>query len=78
MEKIITTIRKMGKPVNVVITLDMAKTYDRVSWFFLIKVLRKTSFSNVFIHIIWSLISNNWYLVLINGSDMVSFTLLEA
>lgn len=52
-----------------VIKLDVAKAYDRVYWFFLIKVLKKMGFSNGFVDIIWRLISNNWYSVLINGQS---------
>ncbi|XP_047264042.1 uncharacterized protein LOC124896540 [Capsicum annuum] len=39
-------IGKRGKPENVVLKLDMAKAYDRVSWFFLMKVLTKMGFSS--------------------------------
>lgn len=52
---------------NVVVKLDMAKAYDRVSWTFLIKVLRKFGFSEVLIDMIWRLVANNWYSVLVNG-----------
>lgn len=30
----VSDIRKMGEKTNVVLKLDMSKTYDRVSWFF--------------------------------------------
>uniref|UniRef100_A0A0V0IJX9 Putative ovule protein n=1 Tax=Solanum chacoense TaxID=4108 RepID=A0A0V0IJX9_SOLCH len=66
-QEIVTDIRKRGKPANVVIKLDMSKPYDRVSWFFLMKVLRRMGFSNDFVDLIWRLISNNWYSILING-----------
>lgn len=32
-QELVTNITKRGKPTNVVIKLDMAKAYDRVSWF---------------------------------------------
>lgn len=53
--------------MNVVVKLDMAKAYDRVSWIFLMKVLRKFGFSEVIIDMVWRRIFNNCYYVLING-----------
>jgi len=38
-----------------------------VSWVFLTKVLRKFGFSEVMIDMVWRIMSNNWYSVLING-----------
>ncbi|XP_047269152.1 uncharacterized protein LOC107862039 [Capsicum annuum] len=43
-QEIVTGIRKRGNPTNVVIKIDMMKDYDRVSWFFLMKVLRRRVF----------------------------------
>nr|XP_016479792.1 PREDICTED: uncharacterized protein LOC107801044 [Nicotiana tabacum] len=40
-KEIVTDIRLRGKPSNVVIKLDMANAYDRVSWKYLLHVLRK-------------------------------------
>lgn len=51
-----------------VIKLDMSKTYDKLSWTFLSNVLRKTRFSEKFIEMIFRLISNNWYSIIINGT----------
>ena len=48
-QEIVTNIKKRGKLTNVVIKLDMSKAYDRVSWFFIMKVLRKMWFSNDFV-----------------------------
>ena len=48
-QEIVANIKKRGKPTNVVIKLDMSKAYDRVSWFFIMKVLRKMWFSNDFV-----------------------------
>nr|XP_016490602.1 PREDICTED: uncharacterized protein LOC107810356 [Nicotiana tabacum] len=50
------------KPAKVVIKLDMAKAYDRVSWKYLLHVLRKMGFSEHFINMVWNLVSNNWSL----------------
>ncbi|XP_060190651.1 uncharacterized protein LOC132619914 [Lycium barbarum] len=66
-QEIVTDIRKRGKPTNVIINLDMAKAYDRVSWLFFIRILNKMGFSEGFVDMIWRLIANNWYSVMING-----------
>lgn len=76
-QEIITDIRKRGKPTNVVIKLDMAKAYGRVSWHFLINVLHKLGFDKLFVDKIWRLMSNNWYSVLINGQPTSFSILLE-
>lgn len=68
-QEIVIDINKRGKPSNVVIKLDMAKAYDRLCWFFLMNVLRKMGFSNNFVNLIWRLVANNWYSVLINGQS---------
>ncbi|XP_075101658.1 uncharacterized protein LOC142177094 [Nicotiana tabacum] len=68
-QEIITDIRLRGKPANVVIKLDMAKAYDRVSWKYLLHVLRKMGFTENFINMVWNLMSNNWYSVLVNGQS---------
>lgn len=59
---------------NVIIKLDMTKAYDRLSWLFLIKVLRAFGFHETFVDRIWRLLSNNWYSVLINGKPEGYFT----
>ncbi|XP_070028777.1 putative mitochondrial protein AtMg01250 [Nicotiana tabacum] len=45
----------------------MEKTYDRVSWKYLLHVLRRMGFAKCFINMVWDLIANNWYSVLINS-----------
>lgn len=68
-QELVTYIAKRGKPANVVLKLDMAKAYDRVSWFFLMKVLRKMGFDSKFVDMVWRLIANNYYSVLLNGQS---------
>ncbi|XP_070046820.1 uncharacterized protein [Nicotiana tomentosiformis] len=65
--EIVTDIRLRGKPANVVIKFDMANAYDRVSSKYLLRVLRKMGFAEHYIHMIWNLLANNWYSVLMNG-----------
>ncbi|XP_060183095.1 uncharacterized protein LOC132613053 [Lycium barbarum] len=71
-QEIIADIRLRTKPANVVMKLDMATTYDRVSWLFLLKVLRKFGFSEVLVDMIFRLVSNS-YSVLINGQHQGFF-----
>ncbi|XP_075080475.1 uncharacterized protein LOC107786790 [Nicotiana tabacum] len=67
-QEIVTDMRLRTKAgPNVVIKLDMTKAYDRLSWLFLTKVLRKMGFSERFIGLVFDLVGNNWYSVLING-----------
>lgn len=73
----VTDIRLKGKPTNVVTKLDMYKAYDRVSWLFLTRVLRKMGFSEIFIDLIWKLLANNWYSILFNGKSKIFFIQLE-
>lgn len=68
-QEIISDIRKRGNPDNVAIELDMTKAYDRIEWTFLIKVLEKMGFDNNFVDMIWRLIANNWYSIILNGQS---------
>lgn len=55
-------IHHIKKPIiggNVVLKLDMAKTYDRVSWFYICIVMRKMGFAETIIDMLWRIISNN-------------------
>lgn len=53
---------------NVVINLDMTKAYDRVSWSYTCLVLRRMGFGEIFIDMVWRIMSNNRYSVIVNGS----------
>ncbi|XP_019161001.1 PREDICTED: uncharacterized protein LOC109157602 [Ipomoea nil] len=68
--KIVTKL--MGK--DVVLKLDMAKAYDRVSWFFLVSVMRRMGFSEVWIDLVYRAVSNVWYSVIVNGVKEGFFT----
>lgn len=67
-QEIIHGIRKPKDGNNVVIKLDMAKAYDRVSWSFICIVLRKMGFGEMFIDMMWRIMNNNWYSININGT----------
>ena len=58
-QEIIHQIKKPNIGSNVVIKLDMAKAYDRVSWSYICLVIRKMGFDEVFIDMVWRIMSNN-------------------
>ena len=66
-QEITHRIKQPNKGDNVVIKLDMAKAYDRVSWSYTCLVLQKMGFGENFIDLVWRIMSNNWYSVIING-----------
>lgn len=68
-QEIIRAIRLRSKWHSVVAKLDMAKADDRVSWIVLTKVMRKFGFYEFIIDMVWRLLSNNWYSIIINGKQ---------
>nr|XP_027067566.1 uncharacterized protein LOC113693192 [Coffea arabica] len=63
-----------GAGGNLALKLDMVKAYDRVSWRFLIAVLRRFGFGEGFIDMVWKLISNVWFSeVLSRGLESLVF-----
>ncbi|XP_075095058.1 uncharacterized protein LOC142173378 [Nicotiana tabacum] len=73
-QEIVHNIKRNNNRGNVVIKMDMAKAYDRLSWNFLMVVMRKFDFSEAWIDIIWRLVSDVWYSIMINGSRKGLFT----
>ena len=47
--------------------LGMEKAYDRVEWSFLLVMLRKFGFEEHVVDIIFRLVSNNWFSILVDG-----------
>lgn len=45
----------------------MMKAYDTVNWIYLVNVMRSFDFGECWIDMVWTLISNPWFWVLING-----------
>ncbi|XP_027077018.2 uncharacterized protein [Coffea arabica] len=53
---------------NVALKLNMMKAYDRVVWPFLLNVLRAFEFGEQWIDMVWRLIVNVWFSVVVNRS----------
>lgn len=70
-QEIAQNISKYNKGGNIIIKLDMAKAYDRMSWSFLQAVLLKFGFATTWVDWIMRLINNVWYSIVINGSRHV-------
>ena len=66
-KEIIHQIKKPNIGSNVIIKLDMAKAYDRVSWSYSCLLLRKIGFLEIFINMVWRIMDNNWYSIIVNG-----------
>ena len=55
----------------------MAKVYDRISWIFLIQVMRRFGFGEMWLDMIWRLILSCHFSVLINGKPCGFFNSSE-
>jgi len=75
-QEIIRDISRRNQLYNVVVKLDMTKAYDRVSWKYLVQVLRRFGYSERIIDMIVRLLNNNWYSVIINGQSYGFFSFL--
>nr|XP_027088507.1 uncharacterized protein LOC113709854 [Coffea arabica] len=65
-ELVVDLDRRLRHP-NLMLKLDMEKAYDRVEWPFLLFMLRKFGFTEHVVDLIFRLVSNNWFSVLVNG-----------
>ena len=66
-QELVHDLNRRTRGGNVVLKLDMAKAYDRLSWPFLLHMLRAFGFSEHWISLINHAISNSWFSVLVNG-----------
>lgn len=53
---IVRDINKRAKLFNMVVKLDMTKAYDRVSWIFLTKVMKRFGFGERIIDMVWRIL----------------------
>ncbi|XP_027124270.2 uncharacterized protein [Coffea arabica] len=65
-ELILDLDKKLCHP-NVILKLDMEKAYDRVDWGFLLYMLREFGFKEGVVDLVFRLVSNVWFSVLVNG-----------
>ncbi|XP_027081100.2 uncharacterized protein [Coffea arabica] len=68
-QEVVSGIGKRNRGGNVAMKLDMSKAYDRVAWGHIINVLRSFGFGEIFIDMVWRLLSNVWFSIIINGSS---------
>ncbi|GAA0159744.1 hypothetical protein LIER_16452 [Lithospermum erythrorhizon] len=52
---------------NVIMKLDMTKAFDKVSWSFLSIILQKFGFSDAWISLVMSCVTNCWFSMVVNG-----------
>ncbi|XP_060182093.1 uncharacterized protein LOC132611726 [Lycium barbarum] len=71
-QEMVHNMNKAEPNDNVVMKLDMAKAYDRVSWTYMCHVLKQLGFSGSWVDLIHRIISNNWYSININGTRMLN------
>ena len=64
-QELLSDIKKPNRGGNVMLKLDMMKAYGMVSWIFLTQVLRRFGFSEIWIDMVWMLVSNVWFSIIV-------------
>lgn len=67
-------LHKKSRDGNIIIKLDMSKAYDRISWSYLIRVMRKFGFNEKWCDLIFRCISNGRYSIQWHGQLYGYFT----
>lgn len=57
-QEIAQSIKQYNKDGNLIMKLDMAKAYDKMSWNFLMSVMKRFDFSGILLDMIWRIIAN--------------------
>ncbi|XP_027156449.1 uncharacterized protein LOC113757288 [Coffea eugenioides] len=66
--ELMSAIGKKARGGNVALKLDMTKAYNRMPWRYIVTMLRAFGFCEQFIDMVWRLISNVWFSIIINGT----------
>jgi len=66
---------KLHKRGGIIIQLDLAKSFDKISWQYMVKTFEAFGFTQHWINWIVSLVSTTRYSLLINGSPAKTFWL---
>lgn len=66
-QELVHDINRRTRGGNVVLKLDMAKAYDRMSWSFILQMLRCFGFFDRWISLIKRAIYGPWFSILVNG-----------
>ena len=67
-QELVLDLDRRLKHSNLILKLDMEKTYDRVEWSFLLFMLRQFGFNEGNVNLIFQSFLNNWFSILVNGS----------
>ncbi|XP_019252901.1 PREDICTED: uncharacterized protein LOC109231716 [Nicotiana attenuata] len=79
-QEIVQNIKQVNTGGNIIMKLDMAKAYDRMSWIFLMAVMRKFGFNEEWIDLIFRLLMMSAYtddIVIFIGGDNKTIKLIK-
>ena len=66
-QELVHNLNRHTRGNNVVLKLDMAKAYDRMSWPFILQKLRCFGLSECWISLIQRAVYDPWFSLLVNG-----------
>jgi hypothetical protein len=61
------------KSMDFMLKIDLAKTFDRVEWRFIVSALTQKGLHNHFIYLVYACISSPTFSVIINGQSFAKF-----
>ncbi|CAH9059413.1 unnamed protein product [Cuscuta epithymum] len=66
-QEMVHSLNKKVRGSNVMVKLDMAKAFDKLSWKFIADILNRFGFSPKFIHVIMNNLQSTFLSILVNG-----------